>query len=81
MDATINGLMDGISVLEHKEEQPAFASDILFNDKAEELLTTISPDDGFIFPSMEDYPVDYMDMVTLLSMPDEKFELSPSGND
>jgi hypothetical protein len=32
--ATINGLLDGISVLENnKDEQPALQTDVLYNDK------------------------------------------------
>ena len=77
MDATINGLMDGISVLEHKEEQPALVSDILFNDESADLIL---PYDEFIYPSIDYYPHDYMDVVSLLSMSEETFQASCNGD-
>jgi hypothetical protein len=66
--ATINGLMDGISVLENnKFEQPALQSDVLYNDKepVDLDLKGLYYDEGF---TVSDYRVeDFGESITLLS--------------
>jgi hypothetical protein len=65
---TINGLVDGISVLENnKFEQPALQSDILYSDKEpfDLDLKGLYYDEGF---TVSDYGVeDFGESVTLLS--------------
>lgn len=65
---TINGLMDGISVLENnKLNQPALQSDVLYNDKEpiDLDLQGIYYDEGF---TVSEYRVeDFGEAVTLLS--------------
>ena len=56
--------MDGISVLEtNKDEQPFIESDILYNKAFEEDAQCFGPDDGFIYPSMEECFVNYTDVI------------------
>ena len=63
MDATINGLMDGISVLEtNKDEQP---SDMLYNNQESAF------EGDFVYPNF-DYQSMYMDTINILSIPDEQ---------
>jgi len=66
--ATINGLMDGISVLENnKFEQPALQSDVLYNDRepVDLDLQGLYYDEGF---AVSNYRVeDFGESVTLLS--------------
>ena len=60
MDATINGLMDGVSVLEqNKNEQPSVASDMLYNEQGTHF------EEDFVYPSF-DYQSMYMDGVSML---------------
>jgi hypothetical protein len=60
--ATINGLIDGISVLENNRlEEPAFTSDILYNDK-EPISFDIDE-----FAAFEYRVEDFGEAVTLLS--------------
>jgi hypothetical protein len=71
MDATINGLMDGISVLEtNKDEQPSVASDMLYNNQEID-FGQFFHDGEYIYPNF-DYQSMYMDTVNLMSMPDER---------
>lgn len=66
--ASINGLMDGISVLENnKLEQPALQTDVLYNDKEpfDLDLRGLYYDEGY---TVSDYRVeDFGEPVTLLS--------------
>jgi len=71
MDTTINGLMDGISVLEtNKDEQPSVASDMLYNNQEID-FDQFYNDGEYIYPNF-DYQSMYMDTVNLMSMPDEQ---------
>ena len=71
MDATINGLKDGISVLEtNKDEQPSVASDMLYNNQEIDFEQFYN-DGEYIYPNF-DYQLMYMDTVNLMSMPDEQ---------
>ena len=71
MDTTINGLMDGISVLEtNKDEQPSVASDMLYNNQEIDFEQFYN-DGEYIYPNF-DYQSMYMDTVNLMSMPDEQ---------
>ena len=71
MDATINGLMDGISVLEtNKDEQPSVASDMLYNNQEID-FDQFFHDGEYIYQNF-DYQSMYMDTVNLMSMPDER---------
>jgi hypothetical protein len=71
MDATINGLMDGVSVLEtNKDEQPSIASDILYNNQEID-FDQFYNDGEYVYPNF-DYQSMYMDAVSILSMPDEQ---------
>lgn len=67
--ATINGLLDGISVLEHNNEykQPAFHSDLIYNENepVDLDLQGLYYDEGY---TVSDYQVDdFGEAVTLLS--------------
>jgi len=67
--ATIHGLLDGISVLEHNNEyqQPAYHSDLLYdeNEPVDLNLQGIYYDEGY---TISDYRVeDFGEAVTLLS--------------
>ena len=66
--ATINGLLDGISVLENnKQEQPALQSNVLYNDKEpfDLDLQGLYYDEGY---TVSDYRVeDFGESITLLS--------------
>jgi len=66
--ATINGLMDGISVLENnKFEQPALQSDVLFNDKEPIDLNDFEYPSGSSVSEYTDYQMeDFGESVTLL---------------
>jgi hypothetical protein len=67
--ATINGLVDGISVVENdnKNQQPSYQSDILYNDKEpfDLNLQGLYYDEGF---TVSEYNTeDFGEAVTLLS--------------
>lgn len=70
--ATINGLMDGISVLEtNKNELPSLTDDILYNEKEPvESFHDLYHDEGFTVCSEYD-PVDFAQPITLLSVTEE----------
>ena len=71
MDATINGLMDGISVLEtNKDEQPSVASDMLCTNQEID-FDQFFHDGEYIYQNF-DYQSMYMDTVNMMSMPDER---------
>ena len=79
--ATINGLLDGISVLENnKHEQPALHTDVLYNDK-EPLdldLQGLYYDEGY---TVSNYRVeDFGESVTLLSTITMKEALLGTGD-
>ena len=60
MDATINGLMDGVSVLEqNKDEHTSVTSDMLYNDQGPHF------EGDFVYPSF-DYQSMYMEGVSML---------------
>jgi hypothetical protein len=66
--ATINGLMDGISVLENnKFEEPTYKTDILYNDEepVDLEINNLYRDEGF---TVSEYRTeDFGEAVTLLS--------------
>lgn len=70
--ATINGLMDGISVLEtNKNELPTLTEDILYNEKElVESFHELYHDEGFAVYSEYD-PADFGQPITLLSVTEE----------
>lgn len=68
MDATINGLMDGISVLEtNNDVETVNASDILYNVDFDKLSRDFGPDDGFIYTPLEECPIDYLSVIDCLA--------------
>jgi hypothetical protein len=80
--ATINGLLDGISVLEHNNEhkQPALQSDVLYNDKEpfDLDLQELYRDEGYI---VSDYRAeDFGESITLLSTITMKEALLGTGD-
>ena len=71
MNTTINGLMDSVSVLEtNKNEQPYVASDMLYNNQEID-FEQFYHDGEYIYPSF-DYQSMYMDVINILSMPDDQ---------
>ena len=73
--ATVNGLMDGISVLEKNIfEQPSCSEDILYNDKEPvESLQDLYYDEGF---TVSEYnTIDFGEPITLLSTTEETFKI------
>lgn len=67
--STLNGLLDGISVLEHSNEnqQPTYHSDLLYNEQEpiDLALEKLYYDEGY---AAQDYRVeDFGESITLLS--------------
>jgi hypothetical protein len=70
MDATINGLNDGISVLEtNKDEQPSVSSDMLYNNQEID-FDQFYHDGEYIYQNF-DYQSMYMDAISLLDNSNE----------